>query len=138
MDLIAIPLIIIMALALIFYTITTFSSIIKKEISKLSLSFIHLSILLVIIGIFYMGGISSKLSYTYTSYSLMYMHQAIGTIAAVILIIHGIIFTILRRKNKRNSYYLKKGFNIFSFILWLICIIFYLGTFYIGVLSTIK
>lgn len=138
MDLIAIPLIIIMSLAIIFYTISVFGSMARGQVSKVNMGLMHLSILLVIIGLFYMSGISSKLSYTYTSYNLMYIHQGLGAIATIVLIIHGIILTITRRKSKKTFFSVKKSFNVTSFILWLICIIFYLITLYIGILASIK
>lgn len=138
MDLIAIPLIIIMTLAFIFYTISVFSTIKTRAIDKVSLSLIHFAILLLIVGLFYMSGVASKLSYTYASYSLMNMHSIVGTIASILLVIHAIILTILRRKNKRKSNYLNKGFNIFSFLLWLVTTFCYIITIYIGVLASIK
>lgn len=138
MDLIAIPLIIIMTLAFIFYTISVFSTIKTRAIDKVSLSLIHFAILLLIVGLFYMSGVASKLSYTYASYSLMNMHSIVGTIASILLVIHAIILTILRRKNKRKSNYLNKGFNIFSFLLWLVTTFCYVITIYIGVLASIK
>ena len=138
MDTIAIPLIIIMALSIILYTIGTFLGIKDKKLSKKHIFFFHISVLLMIIGIFYMSGISSQLSYDDATYKMMAIHQGLGYLAALVMIVHAIIITIAKRKYNKKNLSTSKWFNILSFILWLICIILYLITFYIGILATIK
>lgn len=139
MDKIAIPLAIIMILGIIFYTISVFMGVTKKTFTKGSLALMHLSVLLVIIGIFYMTGISSKLPYHNVSYGLMDMHQAVGCITLILMIIHAIIATIVRRKNKSlMGFKVSKKFNIFSIILWIISIVFYLMALYIGILAALN
>lgn len=138
MDTIIIPLIVIMALALIFYTIATFTGIAKNSFKKGQVALYHAAVALVIIGIFYMSGISSKLPYDHVSYAMMHLHTGLGYLAVIILIIHAIIATVMKRKHKNRGTSFSSKFNTLSFILWLICIILYLVTFYIGILAGIK
>lgn len=138
MDTIIIPLIIIMALALIFYTVATFTGIARKSFGRGQVALYHAAVALVIIGIFYMSGISSKLSYAHVSYAMMHIHTGLGYLAVLLLIIHAIVATVVKRKHKKKGTSLGSGFNKFSFVLWLICIILYLVTFYIGILAGIK
>ncbi|MGL4453159.1 MAG: hypothetical protein ACRCTZ_18510 [Sarcina sp.] len=135
MDLIIIPLIIIMVLALILYTIGTFMGISNKSFSKKHIILFHSTVLLIIIGIFYMTGISHKLPYTNVSYFMMHIHTGLGYLAFIVILIHVIIATIMKRKVSKRNIFLNKGFNTFSFILWLIAIILYVITLYIGIMA---
>ncbi|WP_297522521.1 hypothetical protein [uncultured Clostridium sp.] len=135
MNPIVIPLILIMSLAIVLYTIGTFTGIKDKSFTKKHVILFHSAVLLTIIGLFYMSGISSKISYADVSYKMMNIHTGLGYLAVIILIIHAIIVTIMKRKLSNSRTSLGKGFNTFSFILWLICIILYLITFYIGIMA---
>ena len=135
MNALVIPLIVIMSLALVLYTIGTFIGLRDKKFTRKHIIFFHSSVLLTIIGIFYMSGIASKLTYQDVSYKMMNIHTGLGYLALIILIVHAIIVTIMKRKIQKSGTSLGKGFNTFSFILWLICIILYLITFYIGIMA---
>ncbi|MGL4760701.1 MAG: hypothetical protein ACRCWG_04510 [Sarcina sp.] len=135
MNALVIPLIVIMSLALVLYTIGTFIGLRDKKFTRKHIIFFHSSVLLTIIGIFYMSGIASKLTYQDVSYKMMNIHTGLGYLALIIIIVHAIIVTIMKRKIQKSGTSLGKGFNTFSFILWLICIILYLITFYIGIMA---
>ncbi|MGL5068364.1 MAG: hypothetical protein ACRC6T_11200 [Sarcina sp.] len=135
MNALVIPLIVIMSLALVLYTIGTFIGLRDKKFTRKHIIFFHSSVLLTIIGIFYMSGIASKLTYQDVSYKMMNIHTGLGYLALIIIIVHAIIVTIMKRKTQKSGTSLRRGFNTFSFILWLICIILYLITFYIGIMA---
>lgn len=134
MESIVIPLIIIMIVSLILYTISVFNMQSKTLSTRMNVGLIHLSLVLFIIGLFYMSGISSKLPYHNVSYAMMGIHQGVGFIALIVLIIHAIFAPILKRK-KLSLGSKAKALNI---ILWIIYLITFVIAIYIGILASIK
>lgn len=135
MNSIIIPIIIIMAIALILYTIGTFAGLKDRLFTKKHIILFHSTVLLMIIGMFYMSGIASKLTYKDVSWNMMNIHTGLGYLTFILILIHAIIVTVMKRKCQKRGTSLGKGFNTFSFILWLVAIILYAITLYIGIMA---
>lgn len=134
METIIIPLIIIMLASLVLYTISIFNMQSKSLSTRMNVGLVHLSLVLFIIGLFYMSGVSSTLPYHNVSYAMMDVHQGVGFIALIVLIIHAIFTPILKRK-KISLGSKAKAFNI---ILWIIYLITFVIAIYIGILAALK
>ncbi|WP_297633651.1 hypothetical protein [uncultured Clostridium sp.] len=134
METIVIPLIIIMLVSLVLYTISVFNMQSKSLASRMNVGLVHLSLVLFIIGLFYMSGVSHNLPYNNVSYAMMDVHQGVGFISLIVLIIHSIFTPILKRKKIK----LASKAKVFNIILWIIYLVTFVIAIYIGILASIK
>lgn len=134
MQIIVIPLIIIMLSSFILYTISMINIHSTSVVGKKNIAFIHSSLALFIIGMIYMVCISLKLPYHHVSYLMMNIHECIGCITFIALLIHAIFGTIVKRK---GSTLLSKG-KILNIFLWIIYVIGFIISLYIGILASLK
>ncbi|MGL5647637.1 MAG: hypothetical protein ACRDDY_07275 [Clostridium sp.] len=132
MGMLVIPLIVLMLVSLILYTVSNVRSLKTMTVSKRNMAMVHISIVLAILGLFYMSGISSKLPYTNVSYGMMDVHQIVGAISIVAQVIAAITLSVAKRNNKIISSKIK----VVNWIVWIIYIVCFVIAMYIGVLAS--
>ncbi|MGL4740170.1 MAG: hypothetical protein ACRC41_05110 [Sarcina sp.] len=123
----------ILIVSLICIIISIVSLLTAKGFKKINMIFCHVGIVLQLIAMGVMSFISSTLPYKDVTYSMMDIHETVGWIALVLLILYAIVLSIFKRKGQVISSKVKV-ISIILFILYLIC---YGIAMYIGILAAI-
>ncbi|MGL4989732.1 MAG: hypothetical protein ACRCYE_09460 [Sarcina sp.] len=123
----------ILIVSLLCIIISIVSLLTAKTFRKINMIFCHVGIVLQLIAMGIMSFISSTLPYTNVTYGMMNVHEIVGWIALILLILYAILLSIFKRKGQAIKLKVKT-ISIILFILYIIC---YGIAMYIGILAAI-
>ncbi|MGL5767303.1 MAG: hypothetical protein ACRCX8_16855 [Sarcina sp.] len=123
----------ILIVSLLCIIISIVSLLTVKTFRKINMIFCHVGIVLQLIAMGIMSFISSTLPYTNVTYGTMDVHEIVGWIALILLILYAILLSIFKRKGQAIKLKVKT-ISIILFILYIIC---YGIAMYIGILAAI-
>lgn len=124
---------IILIASLICIIISIVSLLTAKGFKKINMIFCHVGIVLQLIAMGVMSFISSTLPYKDVTYNMMNIHETVGWVALILLILYAIVLSIFKRKGQVISSKVK----IISLILFILYIVCYAIAMYIGILAAI-